>query len=64
MYKYILHYDGGFLRDSADLGYTFETKLEASEEAKLAVEEYINDWEIEGCEDVDRDLFEVMVSEV
>ena len=26
MYKYILYYDGGFLRDSADLGYTFETE--------------------------------------
>ena len=29
MFKYILYYDGGFLRDSADLGYTYETEEEA-----------------------------------
>lgn len=64
MYKYVLHYDGGFLRDSEDLGYTYETELKASEEAKLAVEEYIEDWKLEGCEDIDRELFEIMISEV
>ena len=35
MFKYNLYYDGGFLRDSADLGYTFETE----EEAKAFVDE-------------------------
>ena len=29
MWKYIIIYDGGFLRDSADLGYTYETEEEA-----------------------------------
>ena len=64
MWKYKLWYDGGFLRDSEDLGYTFETEEEAMEEAKTAMEEYINDWEIESCQDIDRDLFEIRITEV
>lgn len=65
MYKYILYYDGGWLRDSAELndGYTFETEEEANEEAELAIEEYIADWEVDGCE-YERELFEVIIEEV
>ena len=38
MFKYKLYYDGGFLRDSADLGYTFESEEEAQEDAKMEIE--------------------------
>ena len=64
MWKYRLYYDGGFLRDSAELGYTYETEEDANEEVKIAMEEYANDWEIEGCIDTDKDLFGVEISEV
>lgn len=64
MWKYKLWYDGGFLRDSAELGYTFETEEDVNEEAKMAMEEYVNDWEIDGCDDIDMDLFEVEIKEV
>ena len=64
MWKYRLSYDGGFLRDSEDLGYTFETEEEANEEAEAAVDEYIGDWELEGVTDTDRDLFEIEIAEV
>ena len=47
MFKYILNYDGGFLRDSADLGYTFETEEEAKEDAEMEIESRISDWEID-----------------
>ena len=63
MWKYKLWYDGGFLRDSADNGYTYETEEDANEEAKAAMEEYMNDWEIEGCNDIDKDLFEAEITE-
>lgn len=63
MWKYRLSYDGGFLRDSEDLGYTFETEEEANEEAKTAVDEYVNDWELECVADTDRDLFEIEIVE-
>ena len=43
MFKYILYYDGGFLRDSADLGYTFESEEEAQEEAEMEIESRIAD---------------------
>lgn len=59
----MLWYDGGFLRDSADLGYTFETEEEATEEAELVKEEYMNDWDIEGSE-YDPDDFEIEIMEV
>ena len=45
MFKYKLYYDGGFLRDSADLGYTFETEEEAKEDAEMEIESRIADWE-------------------
>lgn len=64
MWKYIISYDGGFLRDSADLGYTFETEEEAMGEAKAAIDEYINDWELEGVTDTDRYLFDIEIEEV
>ena len=59
MFKYKLYYDAGFLRDSEDLGYTFETEEEAKEDA----ESRIADWEIDGCE-YERELFEIIIEEV
>ena len=63
MFKYKLYYDGGFLRDSADLGYTFETEEEAKEDAEMEIESRISDWEIDGVE-CDKELFEVIIEEV
>ena len=63
MFKYKLYYDGGFLRDSADLGYTFESEEEAHEDAEMEIESRISDWEIDGCE-CERELFEVIIEEV
>ena len=63
MYKYIIYYDGGWLRDSSDMGFTYETEGEAEEEAKADVESYMRDWEIENCQ-YDEDLFEIEVVEV
>ena len=63
MFKYKLYYDGGFLRDSEDLGYTFETEEEAKEDAEMEIESRIADWEIDGCE-YDKELFEVIIEEV
>ena len=63
MFKYILYYDGGFLRDSADLGYTYETEEEAKEDAEMEIESRIADWKIDRCE-YDKELFEVIIEEV
>ena len=63
MFKYKLYYDGGFLRDSVDLGYTFESEEEAQEDAEMEIESRISDWEIDGCE-CERELFEVIIEEV
>lgn len=63
MFKYKLYYDGGFLRDSADFGYTFETEEEAQEDAEMEIESRISDWEIDGVE-YERELFEVIIEEV
>ena len=63
MFKYKLYYDGGFLQDSADLGYTFETEEEAQEDAEMEIESRIFDWEIDGVE-YERELFEVIIEEV
>ena len=63
MYKYKLYYDGGFLRDSADLGYTFESEEEAQEDAEMEIESRISDWEIDGVE-CEKELFEVIIEEV
>lgn len=62
MFKYILYYDGGFLCDSADLGYTFETEEEAFDESEMEIESRITNWEIDGVE-YERELFEVIVDE-
>ena len=63
MFKYKLYYDGGFLQDSADLGYTFESEEEAQEDAEMEIGSRISDWEIDGCE-CERELFEVIIEEV
>ena len=63
MFKYKLYYDGGFLQDSADLGYTFESEEEAQEDAEMEIESRISDWEIDGVE-YERELFEVIIEEV
>ena len=63
MFKYKLYYDGGFLRDSADLGYTFESEEESQEDAEMEIESRIADWELDGCE-YDKELFEVIIEEV
>lgn len=63
MFKYIIWYDGGWLRDSSDLGYLYETEEEAEEEANYAKEEYMRDWDIEGSE-YDPDYFEIEIEEV
>ena len=63
MFKYKLYYDGGFLRDSEDLGYTFETEEEAKEEAQMEIESRIDYWEIDGVQ-YEKELFEVEVEEV
>lgn len=36
MFKYIIWHDGGWLRDSSDLGCLYETEEEAREESELA----------------------------
>lgn len=63
MYKYILSYDGGFLRDSADLGYVFETNSEALEGMWNAADEYMGQWKLEGSE-YDEELFDYEIVEV
>lgn len=63
MFKYIIWYDGGWLRDSLDLGYLYETEEEAREESELAKEEYMRDWDIEGSE-YNPDDFEIEIVEV
>lgn len=51
MFKYIISYDGGQLRDSSDFEWgLYESYSEAEEEANDAKEEYMNDWDIEGSE--------------
>ena len=63
MFKYKLYYDGGFLRDSEYLGYTFESEEEVQEDAEMEIESRIADWKIDGCE-YDKELFEVIIEEV
>ena len=50
------------MRDSADLGYTFETEEETKEDAEMEIESRIADWEIDGCE-YDKELFEVIIED-
>lgn len=66
MYKYVISYDGGQLRDSSDFEWgLFASYDEAEKEAENAKEEYISDWEIEGSEcnpdDFDIEILEVTV---
>lgn len=63
MYKYVINYDGGWLRDSQDLGYVYESEEEAMEEAELAKNGYIADWKNEGSE-YDEELFDIEIMEV
>lgn len=35
-----------------------------NEEVKVTMEEYIENWEIDGCEDVHEDLFDIEILEV
>ena len=51
MFKYIISYDGGQLRDSGDFEWgLFNSYGEAEESANDAKEEYMRDWDIEGSE--------------
>ena len=61
MYKYIISYDGGWLRDSSD--FDWGSYNEAEEAANDAKDEYMNDWYIEDIE-YDPDDFEIEIVEV
>lgn len=64
MFKYIISYDGGQLRDSYDFEWgLFDSYGEAEEEANNAKEEYMRDWDIEGSE-YDPDDFCIEIEEV
>ena len=64
MFKYIISYDGGQLRDSGDFEWgLFDSYGEAEEAANDAKEEYMNDWDIEGSE-YDPDDFCIEIVEV
>ena len=64
MYKYIISYDGGQLRDSSDFEWgQFGSYGEAEEAANVAKEEYMNDWDIEGSE-YDPDDFCIEIEEI
>jgi len=64
MFKYIISYDGGQLRDSSDFEWgLFDSYGEAEEEANNAKEEYMRDWDIEGSE-YDPDDFCIEIEEV
>lgn len=64
MFKYIISYDGGFLRDSSDFEWgLFNSYDEAEEEANNAREEYMRDWDVEGSE-YDPDDFCIEIEEV
>ena len=64
MFKYIISYDGGFLRDSSDFEWgLFDSYGEAEEAANYAKEEYMRDWDIEGSE-YDPDDFCIEIEEV
>lgn len=64
MYKYVLDYDGGFLRDSSDFEWgIYETKEEAQEDAELAKESYMEGWDLEGSE-YEEELFSYEILEI
>ena len=56
MYNYKIYYDGSFLRE----GNTYETIEEAAEEANADKENFINDWQMEGCE-YEEELFDIKI---
>jgi hypothetical protein len=64
MYKYIIYYDGGFMRDSSDFEWgVYKTYEEAEEEANMMKESYMDGWNIDGCE-YDPDDFEIEIKEI
>lgn len=64
MYKYVLDYDGGFLRDSSDFEWgIYETEEEAQEDAELAKESYMEGWDLEGSE-YEEELFSYEILEI
>ena len=64
MYKYVIYYDGGFLRDSSEFEWgLYEDYDEAEEEANYAKEEYMDIWETDGCE-YDPAYFDIEIIEV
>lgn len=64
MYKYVISYDNGQLRDSSEFEWgLFNSYEEAEEEAENAKEEYINDWKMEGSE-CNPDDFNIEILEV
>lgn len=64
MFKYIISYDGGQLRDSGNCACgLFDSYGEVEEAANDAKEEYMNDWDIEGSE-YDPDDFCIEIEEV
>lgn len=63
MYKYIISYDGGILRDSSDHDYVYESYEEAKEEASLDKESFIDGWKANGCE-YEEELFDIEIDKV
>lgn len=64
MYKYVLDYDGGFLRDSSDFEWgIYETEEEAQEDAELAKKSYMEGWDLEGSE-YEEELFSYEILEI
>lgn len=63
MFKYIIWYDGGWLRDSSDLGYLYETEEEAREEAEADIDDYRLGWSIDNSK-YDDSLFDIEITEV
>lgn len=63
MFKYIISYDGGQLRDSSDFEWGLFDSYGEAEEANDAKEEYMRDWDIEGSE-YDSDDFEIEIKEI
>ena len=64
MFKYIISYDVGQVRDSGDFEWGLvDSYGQAEEEANNAKEEYMRYWDMEGSE-YDPDDFEIEIVEV
>ena len=64
MYKYVIWYDGGFLRDSSEFeGGLYEDYEDAEIEANWQKESYMDSWETDGCE-YDSAYFDIEIIEV